>query len=98
MASQVLGAASNQSSAGQPSAGQPVTERPARFLPGWRVLVLCTVLLLAGVALAVQAGHDHGGVAKAVIVPGVLCLIAGLVMLRPDSRRTWPGPRRSAVR
>jgi hypothetical protein len=46
------------------------------------VLVLCTVLLLAGVALAVQAGHDHGGVAKAVIVPGVLCLIASLVMLR----------------
>jgi hypothetical protein len=52
MASQVLGATSNQ-----PPAGQPVTERPARFLPGWRVLVLCTVLLLAGVALAVQTGH-----------------------------------------
>lgn len=29
------------------------------------MLVLCTVVLLAGVALAVQAGHDHGGVAKA---------------------------------
>jgi hypothetical protein len=74
-------------------------ERPARFLPGWRVLVLCTVLLPAGVALAVQAGHDRGGVAKAVIVLGILCLIAGLGdAARPDSRRTWPGPRRPAVR
>jgi hypothetical protein len=61
MTSQVLGAASNQ-----PSPGQPVTERTARFWPGLRMLVLCIVVLLAGVALAVRAGHDHGGAAMAV--------------------------------
>jgi regulator of protease activity HflC (stomatin/prohibitin superfamily) len=76
MASQVLGATSNQ-----PSAGQPVTERPARYLSGWRMLVLCTVLLAAGVAQAVQASHDHGGTAKAVVSLCVLVFIAGAVML-----------------
>jgi len=76
MASQVLGATSNQ-----PSAGQPVTERPARYLSGWRMLVLCIVLLAAGVALAVQASHDHGGTAKAVVSLCVLVFIAGAVML-----------------
>jgi len=86
LATQVLGAASNQpsagqSTAGQSTAGQPVTERPARFLPGLRMLVLCIVFLLAGVALVVQAGHDHGGVAKAVVALCVLCLVAGSLML-----------------
>jgi regulator of protease activity HflC (stomatin/prohibitin superfamily) len=87
MASQVLGAASNQQSNGQPSAGQapagqPVTERAARFWPGLRMLVLGIVALLAGVALAVQAGHDHGGAAKALIVLCVLIFIAGSLILR----------------
>ncbi|MGO9083328.1 MAG: SPFH domain-containing protein [Streptosporangiaceae bacterium] len=77
MASQVLGAASNQ-----PSAGQPVTERPARFQPGVRIAVLCSILLLAGVALAVQAAHDHGGAATAVAVLCGLCFIAASVALR----------------
>jgi hypothetical protein len=45
------------------------------------MLVLCTVFLLAGVVLAVLAGHDHGGTAKALISLCVLCFIAGSVML-----------------
>jgi len=77
MTSQVLGAASNQS-----SPGQPVTGRAAGFWPGLRMLVLGIVVLLAGVALAVQAGPDHGGVAKAVILLCVLIFIAGSLMLR----------------
>src|ERR1019366_5018901 len=85
MASQVLGAENTQQSPGQPvgnqqSPGQPVTERPARFLS--RMPGLGIVVLLAGGALAVQAGHDHGGVAKALIVLCVLIFIAGSLMLR----------------
>ena len=87
MASQVMGAASNQRSNGQPSAGQPssgqaVTERVARFWPGLRMLVLGIVVLLAGVALAVQAGHDHGGGAKALILLCILIFIVGVLVLR----------------
>ena len=92
MASQVLGAADNQPSPGQPSpgqpsprqpsSGQPVTERPARFWPGLRMLVVSVVVLLVGVVLAVQAGHDHGGIAKVVIVLCVLVFILGFLMLR----------------
>jgi regulator of protease activity HflC (stomatin/prohibitin superfamily) len=87
MASQVLGPASNQQpgsqpSPGPPSSGPPVTERPARGLSGMRMLVLAIVVLLAGVALAVQAGHDHGGVAKALIVLCVLAFLVGLLALR----------------
>jgi regulator of protease activity HflC (stomatin/prohibitin superfamily) len=87
MASQVLGATSDHQSSGQPvtgqpSARQPVTERPARSLSGQRMLLLCIVLPLTGVALAVQATHDHGGVAKAVVLLCVVCLIAGSLMPR----------------
>jgi regulator of protease activity HflC (stomatin/prohibitin superfamily) len=46
------------------------------------MLVLAIVVLLAGVALAVQAGHDHGGVAKALIVLCVLAFLVGLLALR----------------
>ena len=46
------------------------------------MLVLGIVVLLVGVALAVQAGHDHGGVAKAVILLCVLIFIAGALVLR----------------
>jgi hypothetical protein len=87
MASQVLGATSGQQSdgkpsAGQPTAGQPVTERPARFLPGVLALVLCIILLAAGVALEVLAANKHGGTAKALVWPGVVCLLAGAIGLR----------------
>jgi regulator of protease activity HflC (stomatin/prohibitin superfamily) len=82
MASRVPAAADNQPSPCEPSPGPPVTERPARFWPGLRMLGVAIVVLLAGVALAVLAGHDHGGIAKAVIVLCVLLFIVGLVMLR----------------
>src|ERR1700691_1083375 len=82
MASQVPAAADNQPSPGQPSPGPPVTERPARFWPGLRMLGVAIVVLLAGVALAVLAGHDHGGIAKVVIALCVVLFIVGLVMLR----------------
>ena len=87
MASQAQGASSNQQSPGQPSAGQtpsgqPLSEREARFWPGLRLLVLGIVLLLAGAAVAVLAGHNKGGVAKALIFLCVLVLIAGVLVLR----------------
>jgi regulator of protease activity HflC (stomatin/prohibitin superfamily) len=62
--------------------GQPVTERTAHFLPGLRMLVLSIVLLLAGVALAVQAGHRSHGAATALALLCVLILIAGSLALR----------------
>jgi regulator of protease activity HflC (stomatin/prohibitin superfamily) len=77
MASQVPGEASTQQ-----SGGPPVTERPARFLPGLRVLVLGIVVLLAGVALVVQAADDHGGIKTLVILLGVLCFVGVSLMLR----------------
>ena len=40
--------------------GRRVTERAARSLPGIPMLVLAIVLLLAGVALLVLAGHRAG--------------------------------------
>jgi regulator of protease activity HflC (stomatin/prohibitin superfamily) len=46
------------------------------------MLVLGIVVLLAGAALAIQAGHDHGGAAKAVILLCVLTFIAGFLVLR----------------
>ncbi len=59
-----------------------VTERVAGFLPGLRMLVLGIVLVLAGVALIVLAGHQSGGVAKALIVVGILVLVASALVLR----------------
>ncbi len=56
--------------------GPPVTEHPARFVPGLRMLVAGIVLVLAGVVLLVLAGHQSGGVAKALIALGVLVFIA----------------------
>jgi hypothetical protein len=57
-------------------------ERPARFLPGLRMLVLGIVVLLAGVVLVVQASHDQGSIKAVVILIGVLCFIAVSLMLR----------------
>jgi regulator of protease activity HflC (stomatin/prohibitin superfamily) len=82
MTSQVPGAASNPRSNGQSAPAQPVTERAARSFPGLGMLVLGIVALLAGVALVVLAGREHGGVAKAVVVLCVLAFIAGALTLR----------------
>ncbi len=62
--------------------GRPVTEQAARFQPGLRMLVAGIVLVLAGVALIVLAGHQSGGVAIALIVLGILVLIASALVLR----------------
>jgi regulator of protease activity HflC (stomatin/prohibitin superfamily) len=59
-----------------------VTESAARFVPGLRMLVLGIVLVLAGVALLVLAGHESGGVTKALIALGILVVIAGGLILR----------------
>ncbi len=53
-----------------------VTERVARSMPGLRVLVAGIVLVLAGVALLVLAGHLGGGGGKALIALGVVVFIA----------------------
>jgi regulator of protease activity HflC (stomatin/prohibitin superfamily) len=93
MASQVLGATNGKPSDGQPTAGpasagkassgRPETERPARFLPGVLMLVVCVVLLAAGIVLEVLAARNHGGSAKALlVVPGIVCLLAGAIGLR----------------
>ncbi len=82
MTSQVPGAASNPRSNGQSAPGQPVTERAARSLPGLGMLVLGIVLLLVGVALVVLAGHEHGGVVKALVALCVLAFLAGGLTLR----------------
>jgi regulator of protease activity HflC (stomatin/prohibitin superfamily) len=63
-------------------ASRRVTERAARVVPGLPMLVLGIVLVLAGVALLVLAGHQSGGVTKTLIVLGVLVLIASALVLR----------------
>jgi len=68
--------------AGPELAGQQVTERVARFLPGLRMLVAGIVLLLAGVALAVEAGHLKHGAAAALSLLCVLIFIVGSLALR----------------
>jgi regulator of protease activity HflC (stomatin/prohibitin superfamily) len=77
MASQLVNGQSSQQ-----SPGSPVTERTARIAPGLPMLLLGGVLLLVGIALVVQASHDHGGVAKAVIVLCFLSFMAGGLVLR----------------
>ena len=59
-----------------------MTERAARFLPGLRMLVAGIVLLLAGVALVVLAGHQSHGAAAALILLCVLIFIASALALR----------------
>ncbi len=58
-----------------------VTERPARSVPGLRMLVLGIVLVLAGVALAVLSGHHGHGVAVALVTLAVLVFIASALVL-----------------
>ena len=61
---------------------RPVTEREARFLPGLRMLAAGIVGLLAGVALAVVAGHQGHGAAEALVLLCVLIFIASALALR----------------
>ena len=68
--------------AGPELPGGRVTERVARFWPGLRMLVLGIALLLAGVALAVLAGHQSHGAAAAPILLCVLVSIASALVLR----------------
>ena len=58
-----------------------VTESAARFLPGLRVLVLGIVGLLAGVAVAIVAGHQHHGTAVVLVVVCVLIFLASALAL-----------------
>jgi regulator of protease activity HflC (stomatin/prohibitin superfamily) len=66
---------------GQGPPGRPVTERAARSVSGLRMLVLGIVLVLAGVALIVLAGHESGAVAKALIALGILVIIGSSLAL-----------------
>lgn len=74
--------ATEDAAAGPGRPSRRVTERAARFWPGLPMLVLGIVLLLAGVALAVLAGHLHHGAATAVVVLCVLVFIAAVLVLR----------------
>ena len=60
---------------------QRVTERAARVVSGLRMLVLGIVLVLAGVALIVLAGHQSGGADKALIWLGIVAFIASSLVL-----------------
>ena len=72
-----------QDAAAGPELPSPrVTEHEARFWPGLRMLVLGLTLLLAGVALLVLAGHQSHGAAAALILLGVLVLIASALALK----------------
>jgi regulator of protease activity HflC (stomatin/prohibitin superfamily) len=58
-----------------------VTERAARFWPGLRMLAPGLVLVPAGAALSVLAGHQGGGAATALIVAGILVFTASALAL-----------------
>ena len=77
MATQIAAAAGSK----QP-VGTPVTERPARSLPGLRMLALALAVLLAAIVLFVLAGHASGGGSKVLITLGVLVVIADSFVLR----------------
>lgn len=67
---------------GSRPADQQTTERTAGFLPGLRMLVAGIVILLAGTALAVAAGHLSGGAAVALFLLCALIFLAGALVLR----------------
>jgi len=71
----------NAAAAGPELPNPQVTERPAQLLPGLRMLVLGIVLILAGVAVIVLAGHQKGGVATALITLGIVAFIASSFIL-----------------
>jgi hypothetical protein len=74
-------ATQNAAAGGPELPAQRVTETVARFLPGLRMLVAGIVLLLAGVALVVQASHQSHGVAMALTLLCVLIFIASALAL-----------------
>jgi len=76
MATQEIGAESTRFT------GQQVTEHAARSVPGLPMLVLGILIVLAGSALALVAGHLSGGGAIAVSVVCALVLLAGVLVLR----------------
>ena len=76
MAAQVLVAEVNQ------SPGVPVNEQAARFTSGLRMLVLGIVILLAGIALALTAGHLSHPVAITVVIIDIFVFLAGVLVLR----------------
>ncbi|HSR84127.1 MAG TPA: SPFH domain-containing protein [Streptosporangiaceae bacterium] len=76
MAAQVLVAEANQ------SPGVPVNEQAARFTSGLRMLVLGIVILLAGIALALTAGHLSHPAAITVVIIDIFVFLAGVLVLR----------------
>jgi regulator of protease activity HflC (stomatin/prohibitin superfamily) len=67
---------------GSRSASQPVTERPARSVPGLRLLVLGIVLVLGGIALLVVASRQSGGTQKGLITVGILAFLVSSLLFR----------------
>jgi regulator of protease activity HflC (stomatin/prohibitin superfamily) len=76
MASQVQATASSQ------SLDQLVPERPARYLPGLRMLVLGIAALIAGIILLWLASRFSGDAATALIWLGILVLVGDVLVLR----------------
>jgi hypothetical protein len=64
------------------ASGQPVSERPTWFLPGVRMLVLGTVVVLGGIALIFVTMHQTGGVAFIVGLLSALVLLPGILRAR----------------
>ena len=76
MTSDVQAAESNQLT------GQQAPERPARFLPGIRMLVLGLAVLIIGAVLVWLAGRFSGDAATALVWLGALVLLTGALLLR----------------
>ena len=78
---------------GAPAPTAPITERPARSVPGLRILAVAIVLLLVGVALIVFATQQHGAAAIALAVAGAVLGVAsaltrrGLTAVAPGQAR-----------
>ena len=62
-------------------ARQPVTEEPAWFLPGVQMLLLGIVVILAGIAVGVNASHLTGAASDGLITLTVLLVLCGGLML-----------------
>jgi hypothetical protein len=61
--------------------GQPIAEKPARFLPGVRMLVLGGAAILGGVVLAIVTAHQTGDLAYLVGLLTALALLAGILLV-----------------
>jgi regulator of protease activity HflC (stomatin/prohibitin superfamily) len=66
----------------RPLPGSRLTERPAHSVPGVAVLIVLIVVLLLGVGLLVLAGPVGDGGAVALIIVGILLIIASGLALR----------------